>query len=236
MTTRRSLISGRQPDRRSAAELSPSAVDHVILAVKEGIREGTLAPGQRLIELDLARQLQVSRGSVREGLRRLASDGFLEQRPFSGVSVRKMSRREVIELSEIREILEGLAASLAAQRLTRARAQAFAELERKSGGKSATAPEHHSLYNKLFHGFIMEASEQNHLPLFLERTQLEIIRLQFQRVLLSQKAITRSRGEHAAIFEAIVDRDPKRAERAMRLHIQNSTKFILEAPDHLFLS
>src|SRR5258708_30459789 len=93
-----------------------STIDTIIVSIKKNIREGIYAPGQRLIEPDLIRSLKVSRGSIREALRRLESEGVIEHKPFTGATVRKMSRSEVAEFSEIRELLEGLASRLAAEK------------------------------------------------------------------------------------------------------------------------
>ena len=67
-------------------ERTTSAVDEVILAVKDAIREARYAPGQRLVEPELVREFGVSRGSVREALRRLAAEGLVEWERFRGAS------------------------------------------------------------------------------------------------------------------------------------------------------
>jgi DNA-binding GntR family transcriptional regulator len=216
---------------RPAGHGNLSTVNRVILAVKDGIRTGRFAPGQRLSEPELIRALKVSRASVREGLRLLASEGFVEQKPFAGVSIRKMSRKEVSELSQVRELLEGLAASLAARNITPPVRRKFMELERSLAARKF---ESYADYNSRFHELIMKTSAHPHLPAFLERTQLEILRLQFVRVLNSTSAVARSHAEHDDVRKAILKGDGKAAERAMRRHVQNQTKAILEAPDDYF--
>jgi DNA-binding GntR family transcriptional regulator len=216
---------------RPAEHGTLSTVNRVIVAVKDGIRTGRYAPGQRLSEPELIRALKVSRASVREGLRLLASGGFVEQKPFAGVSIRKMSRKEVFELSQVRELLEGLAASLAARNVTSPVKKKFTDLERAY--RTGTF-ESYADYNSRFHGLIMETSAHPHLPAFLERTQLEILRLQFARVLNSNSAVTRSHAEHDEVLKAILKGDGKAAERAMHRHVHNSTKAILESPDDYF--
>ena len=96
-----------------------SAVDQVMEAVKDGIRQARYVPGQRLVEPDMMRDFAVSRGTVREALRRLAAEGFVQIELYRGASIRKMSRDEFVELNEIRALLEGYAASLAAQRMSK---------------------------------------------------------------------------------------------------------------------
>ncbi len=97
-------------------ERSPSTVDQVIEAIKLGIRDARYVPAQRLIEPDLAKEYGVSRGSVREALRRLAAEGFVNLERFRGASIIRMSRKQVVDLLELREVLEGFGASLAARR------------------------------------------------------------------------------------------------------------------------
>lgn len=81
-------------------ERSISTVDQVIDAIKLGIRDARYVPAQRLVEPDLAREYGVSRGSVREALRRLAAEGFVNLERFRGASIIRMSRKQVVDLLE----------------------------------------------------------------------------------------------------------------------------------------
>jgi DNA-binding GntR family transcriptional regulator len=215
-------------------ERSQSAVDQVIAAIKSAIREARFAPGQRLVETDLMAQLGVSRGPVREALRRLAAEGLVQSDRFRGASVLRMSRQQVIELNEIRGALEGFGASLAAVRLDAKGRERLMRLQRQA--RSATTPSSYGDYNSSFHRLIWELSGNRELPEFVEHTRLSIFRLQFHSVLLSVTHIKRSRADHARIVEAILDGDGSAAEKAMRRHINNSTQGILQAPLHFFAS
>src|SRR5690606_40886702 len=73
---------------------SSDLVDKVITAIKKGVRFGRYVPGQRLIENDLATTFQVSRGTVRDALRRLEAEGLVHFERYRGASIRKMSRRD----------------------------------------------------------------------------------------------------------------------------------------------
>ena len=108
-------------------ERSVSAVDQVIHSVKDGIREARYAPGQRLAESELMREAGVSRGSVREALRRLASEGFVEWQRYRGASIVRMSRAQVLDFLHLRELLEGFAARSAAERIELQRPKETAE-------------------------------------------------------------------------------------------------------------
>src|SRR3984957_6707243 len=105
---------------RGQARGSPSSPAHgaTVAFIVEGLREdilaGRLEPGSRLIENDLTVRFTVSRGPVREGLRRLSAGGLVEHRPPRGATVRRLTEREIRELFLIRIEMEALAARLAA--------------------------------------------------------------------------------------------------------------------------
>jgi len=209
-----------------------SAVDHVIESLKSGIRLGRYVPGQRLSEPDMISEFHVSRGSVREALRCLEADGLVEIEFYRGARIRKMSRSEFIEANQIRGLLEGFAASLAAQRMERAERKKLLELEQNwdRGNKGWTYAE----YNEKFHAFILEASRHKQLPIYLEQARFLIFTLQFHRILRTPAATRRSRLEHRRVVKAILKGDAKGAERAMRQHINSSGASILAAPEEFF--
>jgi DNA-binding GntR family transcriptional regulator len=209
-----------------------SAVDQVMEAIKTGIRSARYVPGQRLVEPDMMRDFDVSRGTVREALRRLAAEGFVQIELYRGASIRKMSRDEFVELNEIRALLEGYAASLAAQRMSKAERKKLLELEQQwDRGTQNLA---YAQYNEQFHTLIVEASRHKQLPNFVQQAQLSIFRLQFQSILQTPVATRRSRLEHRRIVKAILKGDAPGAESAMRQHIQNSAAVIMGAPDTFF--
>lgn len=76
-----------------------ATVDYVLEHLRQGIVRGRYAPGQRLIEADLTDELGVSRGPLREAMRRLSADDLLEIVPNRGAIVRRLSLREMLELS-----------------------------------------------------------------------------------------------------------------------------------------
>ena len=92
--------------------------DVVFENLREAIVEGNLKPGQRLMEVQLAEQLGVSRTPVREAIRKLELEGLVVMIPRKGAYVANMSLKDVIDVLEIRSSLEGLAASLSAERIT----------------------------------------------------------------------------------------------------------------------
>lgn len=209
-----------------------SAVDHVIESLKAGIRQGRYVPGQRLIEPDMMREFGVSRGSIREALRCLESDGLVQIEFYRGARIRKMSRHEFIEANEIRGVLEGFAASLAAQRMNATERKRLVEIEQgwERGGKDWT----YAQYNEKFHRLIMEASHHKQLPTYVDQVHLLLFDLQFHRIERTAAATRRSTLEHGRIVKSILKGDAKTAERAMRDHIESSGAAILAAPEEFF--
>jgi DNA-binding GntR family transcriptional regulator len=208
---------------------SESAVDRVIVFIKAAIREGRFVPGQRLVEPDLTTELGVGRGSVREGLRRLAAEGFIEMQRFRGARVRRMTREDVKELNEIRAVLEGYAAATAAARIDEEGRAALLALEQGLDRAGISDPLAYGRYNERFHALIYDLGQHRHLQLFIEQTQLAVFRLQFDLVLLTPRRMAESREEHRAIVAAILKGNPREAEDAMRRHISGTTAVILDS-------
>ena len=208
-----------------------SAVDSVIDAIRRGIRHGRYVLGQRLAEPDLMREFHVSRGSVREALRRLEAEGLVQIELYRGATIRKISRAEFVEANQIRALLEGYAASLAAERITAAEGKRLREIERRwNRGDDWTYAE----YNERFHALILKAAHHDQLPRFLEQANVAVFRLQFHRIRRTPAAVRRSTLEHARVVKAILKGDAKAADRAMRQHVENSGRAILDAPEEFF--
>jgi DNA-binding GntR family transcriptional regulator len=214
-------------------ERTTSAVDEVILAVKDAIREARYAPGQRLVEPELVREFGVSRGSVREALRRLAAEGLVEWERFRGASIIRMSRRQVTDFLELREVLEGFGAASAAAKLDADGKSALMKLERTPNARSVIAA-NYDAYNNEFHDLILRLSGNRELAGVLNQTRLPIFRLQFNKILLFPDQIRQSREDHTRIVQAILKRDPRAAETAMRDHIRHSAACILSSPGSHF--
>ncbi len=95
----------------------PLSVEQVSEKIRSAILRGELRPGTKLTEQDLAAQFEVSRTPVREAIRQLEVERLLTRVPFVGVTVRQLTPEEVLELLEIREVLEGLVARLATRHM-----------------------------------------------------------------------------------------------------------------------
>ncbi|QZY30450.1 GntR family transcriptional regulator [Nocardioides coralli] len=193
--------------------------DSVHDTLRQAIIGGQLAPGSRLSVPVLAQQLEVSRSPVREAVQRLVQEGLATEEPRRGAGVAVLDPDELVPLYEIREVLEGLAARLAAQHAT------DEELDRLASAHRAHAEalergeaSHHAGLDMAFHAQLREASHNPELHGYLERVQgrIAIAILGGNPVVWSQQAIV----EHQAILDAVLARDAAAAEDAARSHVQ----------------
>ena len=210
-------------------------VDHLAEAVRNAILGGRFAPGQRLISRELIAEFHISRGPLREALRRLAADGLIELTPNRGASVRRFSRAEMTEVFQIRELLEGLAARLAAERIGLGdhRTSFSALWERIRPTDLARAVLAFAPDNKAFHRAVVDMSCNRQLAELIDRMQLPIVTFQV-RQLLDIAELERSVQEHEAIAEAILAGRPDAADAAMRWHLRRSGLAILALPASAF--
>jgi DNA-binding GntR family transcriptional regulator len=189
------------------------------------ILEGELAPGSRIVETRVARQLGMSQAPVREALRDLATLGFVEMRPYRGARVRRPSKKELTEAIEVRAELEALAGRLAA---TRRSDQCLEDLERLFVEMAEAAdrddPHDHAVKNAGFHARIVKSAHNG----TLERlwSMLE----PFSRTYVTASApgmdLHWLSERHRALLDAIRDGDPERAAATMREHAAQAALLI----------
>lgn len=187
--------------------------------IRDAILGGEFAPHQRLIEADISERFEASRAGVRTALLNLAGEGLVERLPNRGARVRAISVAEAIEIVEVRVGLESLCARKAAERVTEDEA---AEL-RLLGGQieSAVATGNLVEYARLNQDMdrrIREISGHDTATRLLERLRAQSARHQFRLAYHPGRAV-QSAPEHVAIIDAVVARDPDRAEAATREHL-----------------
>jgi DNA-binding GntR family transcriptional regulator len=200
------------------------AVDVVFDTIRQGIITGRFAPGQRLVIRDLEEEIGFSRSTFREAFRRLAAERLVSLIPNRGVAVQRLSPREMADLFEIRELLEGHAARRAAERIGegdhRRRFTAMWEKVRR-GDPSARAAFVED--NQSFHGTIVELAGNSRLPEMLNQLQIPILMFQW-RTIMTREETEQSQAEHETIAKAILDGRPDQAEAAMRKHVRRAKR------------
>ena len=191
---------------------------HAVLEeIRRRIIAGAYSPGQRVFEDQIAADLDVSRNPVREALQALAGEGFIDLEPRRGARVAVVSQSRAGELFEVREVLEGLVASLAATRCTTAEVAAMRAVveegfEAAERGNLATLP----ALNTRFHTLLAASARNAMLAETIEHLRHLIEWIYSQRI--AQRA-PRSWLEHSRIVDAIASGDANTAERVARAHI-----------------
>jgi DNA-binding GntR family transcriptional regulator len=202
--------------------------DEATHIVRDAILKEKLAPGTRLRQAELANQLGISRTSLCESLVKLEQQGLITRLPKGGLRVVELQLTEAIELYEIREMLDGLAAALAARRVDEKALSVIEEHLTKMKKCVQRQNAHDWFVNHIrFHKAIMEACENRRLLIMLSNVRPSIQR--FHPVLLNTPNRLKSAfQEHVAVFKAIRARDPQAAERLARLHIVNAREIVIE--------
>ncbi len=205
----------------------PNLTDRVYDVLKQYIVDQRLKPGSKLSVPRLAEQLRVSRTPVKESLERLARDGLVTILSNRGAYVAILHRADVNEIYQMREVLEGLAAGLAAPNVD---TKLLLELRRLlSEGEAAVGKGDiwtHANIDLTFHRLIRERAENRRLLRALESLQNQI------RVVLRTSATIPGRmekalAEHRRILSALEARDPTQAEDAARDHVRKIREAVL---------
>ncbi len=185
--------------------------------IRAAIRDGTLAPGLRLTETDLAARFGVSRTPVRQAIARLESEGLLTHEARRGLTVTRPDHAQVVELYVMREVLEGAAARLAAQHASPTEIGAMAELIASEPGHFDDARALAET-NQRLHGLLYLAAHNRYLLRSLE--QLGATMALLPTLLTFGGRAVQAHAEHQAILAALQTRDGNAAEAAARAHAQ----------------
>lgn len=200
----------------------------VFETLREAIIQGRLEPGERLMEIQLAEEMGVSRTPVREAIRKLELEGFVVMVPRKGAYVAGVSVKDIVDVFEVRAALEALAAGLAAERAT---PEELEEMERASlqiyeasDGQIDNIVER----DTDFHNLIYKASRNQRLIQIITLLKEQIQR--FRTTSLSQPGrLKHAVDEHKAIIEAISDRNVELANNLAREHIETAEQIFLNA-------
>ncbi|HPF19797.1 MAG TPA: GntR family transcriptional regulator [Syntrophomonas sp.] len=201
----------------------------VLEAIREAIKNGTLQPRERLMEIQLADELGVSRTPVREALRKLELEGFIVMVPRKGAYVSDLSMKDVADVFEIRAALEGLAGALAAERITEEELEAMERmLVEKGEAISLNDIDKLVAADTKFHEAMYMASRNERLSNIISN-----LREQIQRFRLTSLSVPGRRQdslkEHREILEAIQARDIQLAKQLAQEHIENAENVLIDS-------
>lgn len=204
---------------------SSNLTKRAVYELRQRIVQGELPGGTRLYEVALSEQLQISRTPVREAMSRLAEEGLLERAPSGGFQVRAFSLADVIDAIELRGVLEGTAARLAAER--GAPAQGLAEVRgllTRLDGCFAAAGVDFDAYSELngqFHQVLGQLCGSEVILRELDRVRSLPFASPSAFVLGGPRAASSlvvAQAQHRALVEAIAAREGARAEALAREH------------------
>jgi DNA-binding GntR family transcriptional regulator len=202
-----------------------SLVDAIVRQLEAAIFSGELAPGERLREQSLARALGVSRGPLREAIRRLEGRKLIERTINIGPRVAQLSPVDLHDILVVREALEGMACRCAAEQMDDKELAALKKLLDEHGRQdSVQAGTGYYQEGKDFdfHFRIIKGSKNERLIGMLCNDLYDLLRVYRYKSSTFDGRARDAFSEHQAIVDALVARDPARAESAMREHLRRA--------------
>jgi len=201
----------------------------VFESIREAIINGTLKQGERLMETQLAEELGVSRTPVREAIRKLELEGLVAMLPRKGAYVAGIMPKDAADILEIRAALEGLAAKLAAERITDEEIEELADDTAKieesiNKGDVEKAVE----YDNKFHGSLVGASRNTRLASMVSNLQEQVQRFRIMLTSTSKNVMLKSLNDHKRIVEALSRRDRFLAQSLAKEHVEHTEDRLIE--------
>lgn len=205
--------------------------EEVFTMLRQAILTGKLQPGDRLVERELAEQLGVSRTPVREALRKLELENLVTHIPRKGVVVSEISKKDVIEIFDIRASLEGLASSLAAQKATKEDLQGLKELlkEMENASVSRNSDSLNEIHDQ-FHKMLFDIADSPRLVQMINSLSDYINRFMKAGYSIPGRS-SAAMQEHRELLESIEAKDSLRAETIAGKHVMNSKATVLKQYD-----
>lgn len=193
----------------------------VFESIREAILNGVFKPGERLMEIQLAEELGVSRTPVREAIRILELENFVIMVPRKGAYVAGVSLKDVAEVFEIRSALEGLAASLAAERITDSELEQMEQALLYRAQEEETELEQSVKSDTDFHALVYRASRNERLIQILANLREQIQRFRTTSLAVPGR-MKAAIEEHWAILEALKNHDSEAAQSLTIAHIETA--------------
>jgi DNA-binding GntR family transcriptional regulator len=200
--------------------------DVIFDTLREAIIVGELKPGERLMEVQLAQKMGVSRTPVREAIRKLELEGLVEMLPRKGAHIADLSVKDIMDVLEVRATLDGLASSLSASRITDEEIKELKHVQ----SQFVNYVEKENLQGSIkkdveFHDIIYRSSRNDKLIQISNNLREQIQR--FRVIYIKDYSSTRELiKEHNEIIDAITTRDPEAAMRSAQTHIKKQEEAI----------
>lgn len=193
-------------------------------ALREDILNGKYKPGENLIELRIAEELNVSRTPVREAVRQLELEGLVESIPNKGVIVKGISKKDIEDIYRIRKVLEGLAARWAVEKITDEDVENLQEVyDLMEFYTMKNDVNQISKLNTRFHEIIFNATKSSIMQHILKDFQFYVKWARHESLCTPGRKEEALR-EHNDILQAFKKRDADEAEKFLTIHVENSSK------------
>ncbi len=201
-------------------EQAVTSADKTFLQLRVDIVEGAIPAGSKLSETELSTKYQVSRAVIREAINRLESCHLVERKANVGARIVSLTPEGLIQLYQVREALEGMAARLAAKNMSD---EEIADLTALLDNHFQTVKGGESYYQEAgdldFHYRIILGSKNQHLIEVLVNGIYHLIRMYRVQLGMAGPRVTTAFDEHKHVVQAIANRDEELAEMLMRRHI-----------------
>ena len=195
--------------------------DVVFNTLRQAILKGELAPGERLMEIQLAEKLGVSRTPIREAIRKLELEGLVLMIPRKGAEVARISEKSLRDVLEVRRSLEELAIELACERMTQEELKELEEAQKKFGDAIETGDAMAiAETDEHYHDLIYQGTGNDKLVQFLNNLREQMYRYRLEYIKDKDKRQILLL-EHDHILKALQGRNISEAKMAVREHIDN---------------
>ena len=209
------------------AETLVTNADRTYVQLRSDIVEGIISAGSKLSETELSTKYDVSRAVIREAINRLAACHLVERKANIGARVVELTPQGLIELYQVREALEGMAARLAALHMSETEIKALQTLLSDHFNEVKNGKSYYQEAGDVdFHYRIVQGSKNSHLIAVLIDGIYHLVRMYRVQFGMAGPRVTTAYDEHRHIVEAIANRDGELAEILMRRHILYSKNSI----------
>ena len=202
--------------------------------LKRQILIGEIAPGTRMMEVELADDMGVSRTPVREAIRKLEKEGLVTIEPRRGAYASDISIKDIVDVLEVRQELEGMAAAMAAQKATEEQKEQLSKVtEQYRAAVESGDVEEMIKFDEAFHKIIVGCSDNKTLGQLV--SQVQELALRFRYIYYDDFARFGSQPmEHKEITDAIISGDADKARKAAEEHISHLKAFVLSEGESVF--
>lgn len=202
--------------------------DVVFNTLRQAILKGELQPGERLMEVQLANKLGVSRTPIREAIRKLELDGLVLMIPRKGAEVADISEKSLLDVLEVRRALEGLAVRNVCDKITEEEIEELKQAQREF--RETLSCKDVTVFAEAdvkFHDIIYRITDNQRLIQLLHSLREQMYRYRVE-YLKKQDSHAKLLREHENVIAAIEKRDKEKAEEAVCKHIDSQVEAVLQ--------